>query len=64
MEPYRSYYPTAGLSLPQTERLAGRVLALPTGTAIGQKEIQTIASVIRAAFRDHERIRGVLPAAA
>lgn len=60
MEPYRSYFPTAGLSLPQTERLSGRVLALPTGTAIGPREIETIARVIRSAFRDSGRIRQVL----
>jgi dTDP-4-amino-4,6-dideoxygalactose transaminase len=47
MEPYRSYYPHAGLVLPETVRLANRVLSLPTGTAIGAAEIGTICQIIR-----------------
>jgi dTDP-4-amino-4,6-dideoxygalactose transaminase len=47
MEPYRSLYPHAGLLLPQTERLANRVLQLPTGTAVGAEEIETICGLIR-----------------
>ena len=35
MEPYRSYFPHAGLLLPETERLTQRVMSLPTGTAVG-----------------------------
>ena len=31
MEPYRSYFPHAGLLLPETERLTQRVMSLPTG---------------------------------
>lgn len=49
MEPYRSYFPHAGLVLPETERLAKRVLSLPTGTAVGRNEIQTICQIIRTA---------------
>ena len=47
MEPYRSHFPHAGLLLPETERLCDRVLALPTGTAIGPEEIQKICGIIR-----------------
>lgn len=47
MEPYRSYYPNAGLLLPQTERMVQRVMSLPTGTAVGQAEIEQICAVIR-----------------
>src|SRR5215213_10184890 len=36
MEPYRSYYPHAGLLLPETEALCQRTLLLPTGTAIDE----------------------------
>lgn len=39
MEPYRSFSPHAGLLLPETERLARRIVVLPTGTAIGEEEI-------------------------
>ncbi|MBA3496243.1 MAG: aminotransferase class I/II-fold pyridoxal phosphate-dependent enzyme [Gemmatimonadales bacterium] len=47
MEPYRSYFPSARLLLPQTERLVERVLSLPTGTAIGPDEIGTICDIVR-----------------
>jgi dTDP-4-amino-4,6-dideoxygalactose transaminase len=47
MEPYRSYYPNAGLLLPETERMTDRVICLPTGTTINQKDIQKICHIIR-----------------
>jgi dTDP-4-amino-4,6-dideoxygalactose transaminase len=47
MEPYRSYFPNAGLLLPNTERLCRRVMVLPTGTAVGTEEITTICRTIR-----------------
>jgi dTDP-4-amino-4,6-dideoxygalactose transaminase len=47
MEPYRSYFPHAGLLLPETEKLTQRILILPTGTSIGKAEIQTICQIIR-----------------
>ena len=46
MEPYRSLFPHAGLLLPETERIAKRVMALPTGTTIGKDEIHTICDII------------------
>lgn len=50
MEPYRSYFPNAGVLLPQTERLAGRVLTLPTGTAVGPEEIAQVCEIVRLAL--------------
>ncbi|WP_233220988.1 aminotransferase class I/II-fold pyridoxal phosphate-dependent enzyme [Chlorogloea sp. CCALA 695] len=47
MEPYRSYFPHAGLLLPETESLGKRVLVLPTGTAVGTEEISKICQIIR-----------------
>jgi dTDP-4-amino-4,6-dideoxygalactose transaminase len=47
MEPYRSYYPNAGLLLPETEKLVMRVLSLPTGTAVGEEEVGRICDFIR-----------------
>ncbi|MDA8219786.1 MAG: aminotransferase class I/II-fold pyridoxal phosphate-dependent enzyme [Dehalococcoidales bacterium] len=47
MEPYRSYFPHAGLLLKETERLAERVLALPTGTAVDSDQIRAVSDVIR-----------------
>lgn len=49
MEPYRSSYPEAGLRLPETERVATRVLVLPTGTAIASGEIRQVCDIIRTA---------------
>jgi dTDP-4-amino-4,6-dideoxygalactose transaminase len=56
MEPYRSYYPNAGLLLPETERLASRVLALPTGMAVGEAEIAQICGILRLAVAHGVRI--------
>src|SRR5256884_3937506 len=42
MEPYRSYYPHAGLVLPNTDRVAERVVVLPTGSALHADAIQGI----------------------
>lgn len=47
MEPYRSYFPNAGLMLPVTEELTERVLTLPTGTAVGPEDISKICQVMR-----------------
>jgi dTDP-4-amino-4,6-dideoxygalactose transaminase len=47
MEPYRSYFPHAGLLLPETEKLGQRVLVLPTGTSISSVDIHKITQVIR-----------------
>jgi len=44
MEPYRS---KSGLSLPETEKLSRRVLQLPTGTAVNDKDIEKICNIIR-----------------
>lgn len=49
MEPYRSLYPDAGRDLPYTEQVAERVMALPTGTAVGEQEIRIIGEIVRAA---------------
>lgn len=47
MEPYRSYFPHAGLVLPETEKLVQCVLSLPTGTAVGAHEIKEICQIVR-----------------
>jgi dTDP-4-amino-4,6-dideoxygalactose transaminase len=49
MEPYRSYYPGMSQLLPNTERLARRVLSLPSGTDIKPEEIRKICQIIRLA---------------
>jgi dTDP-4-amino-4,6-dideoxygalactose transaminase len=47
MKPYRALFPHAGLMLPHTERVAERVIVLPTGEDIGETDVQFIVSVIR-----------------
>jgi dTDP-4-amino-4,6-dideoxygalactose transaminase len=51
MQPYRSYFPHAKLLLPETDRLALRIIVLPTGTAIGPAEVENICEIIRSATR-------------
>jgi len=50
MEPYASRDPGAGRRLPVTERVLSRVLLLPTGAAVGPREVETVASVVRTAM--------------
>lgn len=57
MEPYRSYFPHAGLLLPETKRLTQRVMSLPTGTAIGPEEIALVCQIIRLAITHSEEVR-------
>ncbi len=57
MEPYRSYYPNAGLVLPNTEELTLKTMQLPTGTAVGEKEIIHICELIRFIFANAAEIR-------
>ena len=49
MEPYRTRFPEAGARLPHTEALTRSVLVLPTGTAVGPREIDTIGAILRLA---------------
>jgi len=56
-EPYRSLYPHAHLFLPRTERVAARVMVLPTGQAITQKDVCVICDILRTALRNADIIR-------
>ncbi|MBW3607098.1 MAG: aminotransferase class I/II-fold pyridoxal phosphate-dependent enzyme [Actinobacteria bacterium] len=56
-EPYRSLFPDAGLRLPEAERLARRLLALPTGTAVEPATIAVVSELIRRAMADGPRLR-------
>ena len=47
MEPYRSYFPNVSVLLPETERVAARVMVLPTGTAVEREQIECICRIIR-----------------
>ena len=63
MEPYRSYFPHAGLLLPHTEEVARRVIVLPTGTAIGPQEILGVCDIIRTALAQTVAVRTALSSA-
>lgn len=63
MEPYRTLDEDAGRALPVTERLVERVLCLPTGTAVGPREIEVVCGIVRAAVAQSEDLRGRLAAA-
>jgi dTDP-4-amino-4,6-dideoxygalactose transaminase len=52
MEPYRTLFPEAYRDLPQTERVANRVVVLPNGTAVDESATQVIAAIVRAAVAD------------
>jgi dTDP-4-amino-4,6-dideoxygalactose transaminase len=60
MEPYRSFFPNASLVLPETEKLTLKVLQLPTGTAIGEEDINQLCDLIRFVFANGAEIRGRL----
>lgn len=64
MEPYRSYFPHAGLLLPVTEELVQRVMILPTGTAVHPEEISRICQLIAFAVEQGPEIRAALAASA
>ncbi len=49
MEPYRSLQPNAGLLLPETERIAARVIVLPTGQTVEVETVARVCEVIREA---------------
>lgn len=51
MEPYKSYFPHAGLLLAGTERLAQRVMLLPTGTTVDEAAIRRITDIIGSSIR-------------
>lgn len=57
MEPYRSQFPDAGSSLPETEKLVQRVLVLPTGTAVGSEDITKLCRVLETVVRNGAEVR-------
>lgn len=56
MEPYRSLFPHSSLLLPETERLCERILALPTGTAVEEKDILLVCHLIRMAVENSSEL--------
>jgi len=56
MEPYRSYFPNAGLMLPETEKVCARVLILPTGQSVSLSDVSAVCDLIRFAASHGEQI--------
>ena len=56
MEPYRSFFPHAGLLLPETERVCERVLVLPTGVAVETQDVAGVCDIIRLAVENGPEI--------
>ena len=49
MQPYRKLYPHAGLLLPHTQKVADRVVVLPTGTILDEQMINDVSAIIKVA---------------
>lgn len=64
MEPYRSYFPHAGLLLPVTEQLCETVMVLPTGTGLTSEDVDTVCSIIRNLVEAAPAVRDALEARA
>jgi len=56
MEPYRSYFPHAGLLLSVTENISQKVMLLPTGTSIEKNDIFVICQIIKLAIENYKKI--------
>lgn len=46
MQPYRAYYPNAGLMLPHTQIVADRVVVLPTGSTVDPADVEGILEAL------------------
>lgn len=49
MEPYRTTQPDAWKRLPETERVAARVIVLPTGQTVDEETVRRVCRIIRKA---------------
>jgi dTDP-4-amino-4,6-dideoxygalactose transaminase len=56
MEPYKSLFPNAYLTLPVTEKVAAEILVLPTGQTVSAEVIRKAAELIRFAVKNGREI--------
>lgn len=56
MQPYKSYFPHAGLLLPETEKLSNKVMLLPTGVNMNPDKIIQIANLLKFIFDKNKYI--------
>lgn len=57
MSPYRSYFPHAGLLLPNTEKYSKRVISFPTGTSIGLDHIAGITGLFNFIIENADAVK-------
>jgi len=60
MEPYCSLQPDAHLQLPVTEKVAARILLLPTGQTVSPKTVDLVCAIIRSACKNAGAVRSLL----
>ena len=53
MKPYRDLFPHAGMLLPCTEAVAGRVIVLPTGPSLELADVEAIGALLRFLVANH-----------
>jgi hypothetical protein len=52
--------PHAKLLLPETERVASRIMVLPTGTAVGPEDMTSVCQITRTAVAQAPEVRQAL----
>jgi dTDP-4-amino-4,6-dideoxygalactose transaminase len=62
MEPYKSYFPHAGLLLPVTDAICASVFCLPTGTSICVAQIRQVGALLRFLFANAAHIKARIAA--
>ena len=62
MEPYKSFFPHAGLLLPVTIAVCASVFCLPTGTSISTSQIHQVGALLRSLFANAAEIKARLAA--
>lgn len=64
MEPYRTRDPEAGRRLPVSEALSRTLCCLPSGTALGERDVATVVELLAAGLRAPDAVRAALQARA
>ena len=57
MEPYKSLFPNAYLTLPVTEEISAKILVLPTGQTVNGEVIRKVGELIRFVVKNGPEIQ-------
>lgn len=60
MEPYRSLQPNTATSVPETERVAARVILLPSGQAVDARSVELICQILKLGFKNSAAVKDAL----